>query len=176
MAEYLITLLVFCLLILCFFLFFKILGHLFTYAFWGGINFASPEDKIKQIIEFAKIEAGQKAIDLGSGEGRVVVALAKAGAIAYGCEVNPFLVAKSKNKIKQEGLSATAFITAENLWKKDLSDFDIVVVYPMRHMLKMLEKKFERELKPGTKVISNGFSFPTWRPEKSKNNVYLYIK
>ena len=75
----------------------------------------------------------QKTVDLGSGDGRLVIALAKAGAKAYGFEVNPFLMKRANKKIKQEGLDSNAFVYLKNLWKQDLSDFDIVTIYAMEH-------------------------------------------
>ena len=123
-----------------------------------------------------KIKPGQIVVDLGAGEGRLMIALAKAGATVHGYEINPFLVAKAKENIKKVGLENEVFIFCKNLWKQDLKEFDAVAIYPMGHMMKKLEKKFENELKPGTKVVSNYFTFPNWKPARAENNVYLYIK
>jgi len=154
----------------------RIFGYLFTYFFWGAIYVPTREDKVKKIIEFLDIKPGQKIVDLGSGDGRLVIALAKAGAIAYGYEINPFLVARAKKSILAAGLGDEAFVYCKNLWKQDLSCFDAVVVFGMKHMMKKLELKVKSELKVGSKVVSNYFTFPTWVSDRAEEEVYLYVK
>lgn len=154
----------------------KILWYMYPYFFWGGIDVPTTEEKIEKMVKFLEINPGQSAIDLGAGEGRILIALARAGAVAYGCEVNPLLVAKARKNIKKAGLEGRAFVYCKNFWRQDLKDFDAVAVFPMAHMMRRLEEKFEKELRPGAKVVSNYFMLPTWKPDRAEDNVYLYIK
>lgn len=62
------------------------------------------------------------------------------------------------------------------MWTIDLKDFDAVAIYPMEHIMKRLEKKFEKELKPGAKIVSNYFLLPTWKPDSTDGDVRLYVK
>jgi ribosomal protein L11 methylase PrmA len=149
---------------------------LYTYFFWGAIYVPTSEEKVEKMVKFLKIKPGQTVVDLGSGDGRLLIALAKAGANAYGYEINPLLVTSARKNIKKAGLGDKAFVYCKSLWRQDLKDFDAVVVYPMAHMMRKLEKKFERELKSGVKIVSNYFTLPTWKPDKVEDNVYLYIK
>ena len=162
--------------ILALFIFIKIWGYLYPLLFWGGIDVPTTNGKIEKMVQLLEIKPGQTVVDLGAGEGRLMIALAKAGAVAYGYEINPLLVAHAKNNIKQAGLENKAFVFLKNLWNQDLKNFDAVVVYPMGHMMNKLEKKFEKELKPGTKIVLNYFTLPTWKPYRAESNVYLYIK
>ncbi len=150
------------------------LNLLFPLIFWGAIYVPSKKEKINKIIEFAEVKPGEKAVDLGSGDGRLVIALAKAGAEAYGYEVNPILVRKSKINIRRAGLENKAFINWGSFWQADLSEFDIIIIYGMKHVMGRLEKKLRKELKKDARIVSNTFKFPTWSPKKKDNNIYLY--
>lgn len=156
--------------------FIKILGYIYPYFFWGGINVPSTNEKIEKMVELLAAKPGQKVVDLGAGDGRLLIALAKSGARAYGYEINPLLVSRAQKNIRKAGLEDMAFIYIKNMWKVDLKDFDAVVVYPMKHIMKRLEEKFDKELKPGARVVSNYFKLPNWVPDVSEDNVYLYVK
>jgi len=155
---------------------FKMIGYIYSYFFWGAINVPTTEKRVEQMIGFLDFNPVKKAVDLGAGDGRLVIALAKAGFEAHGYEINPFLISLARKNIREAGLENKAFVHFKNLWKADLGEFDAVVLYGMKHMMKKLEKKLEKELKPGVKIVSNYFTFPIWKPEKMEDNIYLYIK
>jgi len=154
---------------------------------YGGAFFAKSREKtIQNMMELANLKKGQKVIDLGSGDGKLVVALAsalggpasggKAEAQAYGYEISPYLVWVSKRNLKKAGLADKAVILRKNFWKEDLSQFDIIFLFGIKHIMKNLEEKLQKELRTGAKVISNYFIFPNWKYLDKKDDVYLYIK
>ena len=157
------------------FVIFVLLRMMLPYFFWGAIYVPTRNDKVKTILRFADIKPGKQIVDLGSGDGRLVIASAKDGAIAYGYEINPLLVKESQNNILAAGLSDKAFIYCKSFWHQNLSDYDVVIIFGMTHLMKRLEKKLNKELKKGTKVISNAFVFPNWKPVKKESDIYLYI-
>lgn len=157
------------------FVLFFVLRMIVPYFFWGAVYVPTKEEKMKIILEFAEIKPGNRAVDLGSGDGRLVIALAQNGALVYGYEINPLLVKSSQKNISMLGLEDKAFIYGKNFWNQDLSGYDIVIIYGMTHVMEKLEKKLSKELKKNTKIISHGFVFPNWKPAKAKNNIYLYI-
>jgi len=144
------------------------------FFFWGAIYLPTKKDTVKKMIELAEIKPGEKAVDLGAGDGRLVIALAKSGAEAHGYEINPFLVLFAKLNIHRAGLKDKAFIHFKNFWEVNLSDFDIVAVFGISHIMEKLEAKLKKELKVGTRIISNSFSFPGWSASKKDGGVYLY--
>jgi len=146
------------------------------FIFWGAIFVSSKEEKIKKIIELAEIKSGEKAADLGAGDGRLVIALAKKGAEAHGYEINPLLVWQARRNINKAGLGGKAFIHWKNFWREDLSRFDIIIVYGIGYIMKKLEEKLRKELKNNARVVSNAFCFPTWPQIKKEDGVYLYRK
>lgn|SRR4030042_914004 len=144
--------------------------------FGGAIYLPTKKNAIKKMIELAEIKPEDKAVDLGAGDGRLIIALAKAGVEAHGYEINPFLVLLAKINIYRAGLKDKAFIHFKNFWEVDLSDFNVVAVFGITHIMEKLETKLERELKVGTRIVSNSFSFPNWPPIKKNGGVYLYKK
>mgnify|MGYP001577833905 FL=1 len=128
------------------------------------------------MIKLLDIRPGEKAADIGSGDGRIVIAMARAGAETHGYEIDPLLIWRSRRKIRQAGLQNKSFIHWKDFWNEDFSSFDIVTVYGIKHIMKKLEEKLKKELKPGARVVSNGFKFPTWQPLKSQDGLHLYIQ
>ncbi|HEX9503161.1 MAG TPA: 50S ribosomal protein L11 methyltransferase [Patescibacteria group bacterium] len=127
-----------------------------------------PTDKLtlERMIMLAEIKPGEKLADLGSGDGRIIIAAAKAGAIAYGFEINPLLVLWSRYKIKKAGLADRAFVHWKSFWRVDFTPFDVVMLFGITGIMARLGQKLKAELKPGSRVISNIFKFPNWSGEK----------
>jgi len=153
----------------------------FGVPMFTGAPFAvSTPFKIKKmmpfIIEAMAGRADLKAVDIGSGDGRIVIALAKNNLIAHGIEINPFLAMFSRLKIKAAGLSGKAFIHRESFWRTDFSQYDIIVLFGVFYIMAKLEKKLLAELKPGAVVTCNHFAFPTWQPVKQVGDIYIYKK
>ena len=137
-----------------------------------------PTDRksVETMIDLTKPKTGERGLDLGSGDGRLVVEMGKRGCQALGIEINPFLVLYSRYKIRKMGLSRVAKVVWGNMWKPDFGGFDIVTVYGFPSIMRDLEKKLLRELKPGSRVVSKDFKFSDWIPETEKDGIYLYIK
>jgi precorrin-6B methylase 2 len=136
----------------------------------------SAEERCKIMFALAEVKPGEKTIDLGSGDGRVVIGMARRGAEAYGVEIEPKRVKLGQNNLKKTNLEARAQIFHASFWDLDLSEFDVITLYGISSIMKRLEKKLQKELKPGARVVSNYFTFPNWKPAVEENHVYLYIK
>jgi cyclopropane fatty-acyl-phospholipid synthase-like methyltransferase len=154
----------------------KIIGLAYPLLFWGAIYVPTSEKRVEQMIGLLDLNSAHKAADLGAGDGRLVIAFAKLGIESHGYEINPFLVLLGRKNIKKAGLENKAFMHFKNLWQEDLKGFDVITLYGMRHMMARLEKKLDKELKPGSMIVSNYFTFPKWKPSSQEDNLYLYIK
>ncbi len=126
------------------------------------------------MLELAQIRPGEVVFDLGSGDGTLVLAAARAGAKAIGIEINPFLVVFSRLRIKRQGLREKANIISADFRISSLSTADVVFMYLLPNTVKNLQEKLLRELKPGARIVSNSFPFPAWLPAKEKDKVFLY--
>ena len=147
---------------------------LIMYAMAFGAPFATvAQNRIDTMIKNLKLKKGQRMVDLGSGDGRIVISFARLGVEAHGYEINPVLVYLSRFKIKRAGLEKKAFIHFKDYWQEDLSKFDAVTLYGIGHMMGRLEKKLKKEFKGGM-VASNYFRFPGLKPFKIENKVVFY--
>lgn len=147
------------------------------YSIIKGAPFAPTDpDVVSKMVEMADVKPGDKAVDVGSGDGRLVIALAEAGAEAHGYEINPLLVWWSRHKIRKSGLQDKAFIHGKSFWHQDFSSYDAITVFGMSHIMKKLSDKLRSELPPGARVISNTFSLPDWPRRQKIDRMYLYLK
>ncbi len=149
-------------------------GIIILYHLANGAIFVPTDQKsVQTIVRLINIQPGMKVAELGSGDGRIVIALAGAGASAVGFETNPILFFWSYWQIKRLGL-ATTRIRLVSFWGIDLSDFDAVVVFGMTHIMQRLQTKLATELRPGALVISNIFKFPGWTPIHEEGGIRVY--
>lgn len=133
-------------------------------------------EKLDVLINMAKIRPGERAVDLGSGDGRIVIALARAGAEAHGYEINPLLVWISRRNVRRAGLKGKAFIHWKSFRQADFKRFDVVTIYGFNNIMKELEARLQKDLPLGGRVVSHTFKFPNWQPKESGRGVYLYIR
>lgn len=142
-----------------------------------GAPFLRSSKKTRAIMfELADIKEDELVIDLGSGDGVILIEAAEKGARAIGYEINPFLVSRSRIAIKTNKLEDKVTVFKKSFWSADLSQADVIMLFGISHIMPQLYKKLQRELKPGARVISNTFTFPKWQPEKVSDNVKLYRK
>lgn len=140
------------------------------------------ERQISNILLMAQVSKcpGSKLVDLGSGDGRVVIAAAKHGYQAHGYELNHWLVWYSRIQARIQGLHGKATFSRADLWKVDLSTFDKIVIFGVSEMMQKLEAKFRVELKDDAEVLACRFPLPNWKPtkviEEGIDSVWLYQK
>jgi ribosomal protein L11 methylase PrmA len=137
-----------------------------------------PSDRrsVETMVALADIRPGETTADLGSGDGRVVMAMAEAGAEAHGYEINPILVLWSRREIRRKNLSGKAFIHWKSFWPVNLGRFDAVTMFTLPYFMPRLEKKIKAELRPGARFVSNGSRLPTLPHtiKDEKGGIYLY--
>lgn len=135
---------------------------------------------LPRIFKLADLQPGQTFYDLGCGDGRTVVYANKnfqAKAIGLEISIFYFLLSKFRQFFNKD---KNLIIKFKNLFKQDLSDADVIYFYGMpRNIKDKLKQKLEKELKPGTKIISYAFDVPGWQPVKvddlkERVKVYLY--
>lgn len=120
----------------------------------------------------------EKLIDLGSGDGRIVLAAAKNGFACTGVELNFWLVLYSRIAAVLHGLGGSTNFKRVDLWKTDLSDYDKIVIFGIEEMMPALREKLFREMKEESKVIACRFPIPSWKPsdmiEDGIDSVWVY--
>ena len=143
--------------------------------YWGAPYYGCPDEEVAHIISLAEIGPGVTLVDLGSGDGRIVIAAALAGATAVGYEVNPYLVWLSRQKIKKLNLQDRAKIAYRSLWKADLSHASVVVAFLLPHLLMKYRQKI-RELPDDSLIATIAFPFEEIKPEKQLGKIFIYTK
>lgn len=142
------------------------LGTSFIVAVFGGGPFVPTKIlAVKKILREAGIKKGQILYDIGAGDGRFLHYAEKLyGAHATGFEIDPFIY--SIAKLKQILLGWKGVLYRDNFQNHSLKNADIVICYMLPETLKKYQKKFDKELQKGTKVISYTFHIGSWIPYK----------
>ena len=126
----------------------------------------SRETVVDKMLGLARVTPQDYLIDLGSGDGRLVIAAAKRGARALGIEYNPDLVELSKRNAIAEGVAgATQFVKAD-IFESDFSQASVITMFLLPDLNLKLRPKL-LQLKPGTRVVSNTFAMADWIPDET---------
>lgn len=142
----------------------------------GAIYVPTPFGTIEKMIKLVKPGKNDRLADLGSGDGRIVIAFAQKGITAEGFEINPLLVWYSRWKIRKLKLDRKAKIYWRSFWQADLSKYNIIIVFGIDHIMKRLGKKLKKELNTGSKILVNIFPFTDWQFKKKIDGIYFYEK
>ncbi len=127
----------------------------------------TPDVTLEQMLNMAQVTADDYVIDLGSGDGRMVIAAAKRGARAHGVEYNPDLVALSQRAAKAAGVSDKATFSQGDMFEADISQATVMPLFLLPNHLSTLAPKFLR-LKPGTRIVSNTYEIGGgWEPDET---------
>lgn len=137
----------------------------------------TPRRKARRMLDMAGVQPGEVVYDLGSGDGRtLLIAAREFGAQAVGIEIDPLRYAFSRALVWAYRLDGQVEIVRGDFFKLDLREADVVTCYLLQKTNEQLMGKLERELRPGTRVVSHAFTFPAWAlaGEDQKDKLYLY--
>ena len=151
------------------------IGMIIVPTAFGAMFVPSRPEAVVRMVSFAQIKPGDRSVDIGSGDGRVVIAMAQAGAEAHGIEVSPLLVWKSRRAIKKAGLQNRAQIHWGAYQRFNFSAFDVVTVFGDKRVMPVLEEKLPQQLKQGSRIIANFFTFKLWKPKQRDRDIYVYV-
>jgi SAM-dependent methyltransferase len=127
----------------------------------------TPEDTVEKMLDMAQVTARDFVIDLGSGDGRNVIAAARRGARALGVEFNPDLVALSRRAAAAAGVSGRATFIEGDMFEADISQATVLALFLLPAHLSRLAPKFLK-LKPGTRIVSNTYEIGGgWEPDET---------
>lgn len=128
----------------------------------GAPYVRSTPEEAEAVIRLARIRPGIKVYDLGSGDGRLLMLAAEKGAEAVGVELDPFLVLQSRLRARLSPFGSRITVRWGSFWKASIKDADAVLVYLIPRRMADLKAFLERELRPGTIVVSNSFTIDGW--------------
>jgi hypothetical protein len=126
----------------------------------------TPEELVQKMLDMAKLTPKDFLMDLGSGDGRTVIAAAKRGAHAVGIEYNPNMVELAKRNAAKAGVGERASFQQADLFKTDLSRANVITLFLLTDINLRLRPTL-LNLKPGTRVVSNTFRMGEWEPDET---------
>jgi precorrin-6B methylase 2 len=124
------------------------------------------EAMVEKMLDVAKVTPQDFVIDLGSGDGRMILAAAKRGARGLGVEYNPDLVELSKDAAKKAGVADKAMFAQGDMYAADISKATVLALFLLPANLEKLAAKF-LDLKAGSRIVANTFWVPDWTPDET---------
>ena len=124
------------------------------------------QELVDAMLDMAKVTPSDYVIDLGSGDGRLVITAAKRGATARGIEYNPDLVEFARRAAIKEGVGAKATFEKADIFESDFSKATVVTMFLLEDLNFALRPKI-LAMKPGTRVVSNTFDMADWTPDQT---------
>jgi hypothetical protein len=121
---------------------------------------------VEKMLDLAKVAPQDYVIDLGSGDGRTVIAAAKRGARALGIEYNPDMVELSRHNAEEAGVSSRATFLKADLFETDFSQATVITMFLLPDLNLRLRPTL-LNLKPGTRIVSNTFTMAEWEPDET---------
>ncbi len=125
------------------------------------------EEAVKAMLTLADVKKTDFVYDLGCGDGRIVIAAAKEyGANGVGVDINPERIQEAEENAKKAGVEKLVRFEENDLFDADIHEASVVTLFLLNSVNLKLRPKLLRELKPGTRVVSNTFNMGDWKPDK----------
>ena len=139
----------------------------------------TPHVVVEEMLRLAEVRANDFVMDLGSGDGRILIAAArKFGARGVGVDLDPDRIAESVYNAELQGVSERVAFHRQDLFKFDIAQATVVTMYLLPSVNLRLRPRLLSELKPGTRIVSHDFDMEDWRPDHKstiRKNVFLWI-
>jgi hypothetical protein len=126
----------------------------------------TPQVVVERMLGMAAVKRGDMLIDLGSGDGRLVITAAREyGARGFGVEIDPKLVSRSNQAAERAGVADRVKFLRQDLFETDFREADVLTLYLLPDVNMALRPKILAELRPGTRVVSHDYGMREWQPD-----------
>jgi ribosomal protein L11 methylase PrmA len=130
---------------------------------------STPYPVVEAMLKLAHVGKKDLIIDLGCGDGRIVIEAAKRyGARGIGIDVNPARVAEARANARREGVEQLVRFEEQNVYDTDLKEATVVTLYLLQNINLRLRPTLESQLKPGARIVSHSFDMGSWKPNKKR--------
>lgn len=134
----------------------------------GGPYVPTPQRVVDAMLDIAGVTDRDYVIDLGSGDGRIVITAAqKYGARGKGYDIDDELVGRSNVAARKLKLEQRVRFEQRDVLKADIREATVITLYLLPEMMRVLRARLLRELRPGTRIVSHDFDFGDWKPERT---------
>jgi precorrin-6B methylase 2 len=127
------------------------------------------EEAVQAMLKLADVKNTDVVYDLGCGDGRIVIAAAKIyGSHGVGIDINPQRIHEAKENAKKAGVEDLVRFEENDLFKANIHEASVVTLFLLQKVNVRLRPKLLKELKPGTRIVSNTFDMGDWKPDKEE--------
>jgi hypothetical protein len=133
----------------------------------GGPYVPTPQTVVDAMLELAQVGPADFVVDLGSGDGRIVLTAAQRyKARGLGVDIDPELVKQSNATARERGVQERVSFREQDVLTARIEDATVVTLYLLPGMMQQLQAKFTKELRPGTRIVSHDFPFGEWKADR----------
>jgi SAM-dependent methyltransferase len=127
------------------------------------------DEAVEAMLKLADVKSTDVVYDLGCGDGRIVITAAKEyGAHGVGIDINPQRIHEARENAKKAGVEDLVRFEVNDLFKANIRDATVVTLFLLQKVNLRLRPKLLKELKPGTRIVSNTFDMGDWKPDKEE--------
>jgi len=127
----------------------------------------TPDEVVEAMLRLAEVDANDVVYDLGSGDGRIPITAARRfGARGVGIDLDPELVAQATRSAQEAGVADRVRFVEGDIFESDISPATVVTLYLLTSINERLRPKLQKELRPGTRIVSHQFRMGDWDPER----------
>jgi SAM-dependent methyltransferase len=140
----------------------------------------TPDSIVERMLEMASVGPGDYVIDLGCGDGRIVIAAAKRGAIGHGVDIDPQRIKEARENAEKAGVADKVVFVEENIFDTDFSRASVITMYLFPSINFRLRPSLLENLEPGSRIVSHDFDMDEWEPDEKYGRMethaaYLWI-
>lgn len=139
----------------------------------------TPESLVERMLDLAGVGPGDHLIDLGCGDGRIVIAAARRGATALGVDIDAERIAEAEAATRAAGVEHLVGFRCEDLFATRLEAASVVTLYLIPHINRLLAERLRTELAPGSRVLSHAFAIRDWVPRVhetiNRRELFLWV-
>lgn len=145
----------------------------------------TPQNVVESMLDLADVNSSDYVIDLGSGDGRIVITAAKRGANGHGVDLDPQRIKEARNNAEREGVSDQIMFIEGDLFETDFSEASVITMYLLSSVNRKLRPELLDKLQPGTRIVSHSFDMGSWEPDKEEmvqndngigsNQIYYWV-
>ena len=139
----------------------------------------TPYETVEEMLKLANVGPGDYVMDLGSGDGRIVIAAARRGAYGHGVDIDPKRISEAKRNAAKAGVENRVMFIEGNLFETDFSRASVITMYLLNSVNMKLRPNLLKNLRPGTRIVSYYFNMNDWEPDKrievNNSDIYYWI-
>lgn len=139
----------------------------------------TPHEVVEAMLDVTGVGPGDYVIDLGSGDGRIVIAAARRGAYGHGIDLNPVRVEEAEENARKAGVTDRVVFLEGDLFDADISRATVITMYLLSSVNLKLRPVLLEVLRPGTRIVSHSFSMGEWEPDEhivlDNRHVYYWV-